>query len=264
MTRARAARAALRWPTAWCARRAMRRAKPASASASSTGLIDEGTLETLVLPPEPVATAPDPDFLAPDFTPAQRAAADALRETVANGGYAVTLARRRHRLGQDRGLFRSGGGDDPAQAADSDPDAGDRAHRAIPRPLRRAVRHAAGGMAFANCRRASVRGPGAQWRTARSRSWSARARRCFCPTPISASSSSMRSTTRPTSRRTACTTTPATWRWCAGTSRKSRSCSPRRRRRSRPRSMRGAGATGTSRCPSASAASICRRSRRSI
>ena len=55
------------------------------------GLVDEGTLEALVLPPEPVATAPDPDFLAPDFTPAQRAAADALRETVANGGYAVTL-----------------------------------------------------------------------------------------------------------------------------------------------------------------------------
>ena len=32
------------------------------------GLIDEGTLETLVLPPEPVARAPDPDFRAPDFT----------------------------------------------------------------------------------------------------------------------------------------------------------------------------------------------------
>jgi primosomal protein N' (replication factor Y) len=55
------------------------------------GLVDEGTLETLVLPPEPVATAPDPDFLAPDFTPAQRAAADALRETVVKSGYAVTL-----------------------------------------------------------------------------------------------------------------------------------------------------------------------------
>jgi primosomal protein N' (replication factor Y) (superfamily II helicase) len=55
------------------------------------GLVDEGALETLVLPPEPVARAPDPDFLPPDFAPAQAAAADALRTTVAAGGYAVTL-----------------------------------------------------------------------------------------------------------------------------------------------------------------------------
>jgi primosomal protein N' (replication factor Y) len=55
------------------------------------GLIDEGTLETLVLPPEPVARPPDPDFSAPDFTPAQRAAADELRDTVAAGGYSATL-----------------------------------------------------------------------------------------------------------------------------------------------------------------------------
>jgi primosomal protein N' (replication factor Y) (superfamily II helicase) len=55
------------------------------------GLVDEGTLESLVLPPEPVARAPDPDFSAPDFTPAQRAAADALRASAAKGGYGVTL-----------------------------------------------------------------------------------------------------------------------------------------------------------------------------
>src|SRR5262245_18309438 len=55
------------------------------------GLIDEGTLESLVLPPDPVARAPDPDFLLPDFTPAQRQAAQALCETVARGGYHVTL-----------------------------------------------------------------------------------------------------------------------------------------------------------------------------
>jgi primosomal protein N' (replication factor Y) len=55
------------------------------------GLVDEGTLETVVLPPEPVARAPDPDFAQPDFAPAQRQAADALRATVAKGGYAVTL-----------------------------------------------------------------------------------------------------------------------------------------------------------------------------
>jgi primosomal protein N' (replication factor Y) (superfamily II helicase) len=55
------------------------------------GLVDEGTLESLVLPPEPVARAPDPEFSAPDFTPAQRAAADALRARAATGGFGVTL-----------------------------------------------------------------------------------------------------------------------------------------------------------------------------
>jgi primosomal protein N' (replication factor Y) len=55
------------------------------------GLIDEGTLETLVLPPEPVARAPDPDFLEPDLAPAQRTAVEALRDTVRTGGYSVTL-----------------------------------------------------------------------------------------------------------------------------------------------------------------------------
>jgi primosomal protein N' (replication factor Y) (superfamily II helicase) len=55
------------------------------------GLVDDGTLETLVLPPEPGARPPDPDFTAPDFTPDQRAAADALRATAAKGGYGVTL-----------------------------------------------------------------------------------------------------------------------------------------------------------------------------
>jgi primosomal protein N' (replication factor Y) (superfamily II helicase) len=55
------------------------------------GLIDEGTLATVVLPPEPVAQAPDPDFIAPDFTADQGAAASALRATVKTGGYSVTL-----------------------------------------------------------------------------------------------------------------------------------------------------------------------------
>jgi primosomal protein N' (replication factor Y) len=55
------------------------------------GLVDEGTLVTLVLPPEPVARAPDPEFAQPDLSPAQRAAADALRASVAKGGYGVTL-----------------------------------------------------------------------------------------------------------------------------------------------------------------------------
>jgi primosomal protein N' (replication factor Y) (superfamily II helicase) len=55
------------------------------------GLIDEGTLETIVLPPEPVASPPDPDFRKPEFSLAQLAAADTLRTTVEQGGYTVTL-----------------------------------------------------------------------------------------------------------------------------------------------------------------------------
>jgi primosomal protein N' (replication factor Y) len=55
------------------------------------GLIDEGTLETVVLPPEPVAEKPDPDFTTTDFTGDQLAAAAELKATVAKGGYAVTL-----------------------------------------------------------------------------------------------------------------------------------------------------------------------------
>src|SRR5262245_34827180 len=41
------------------------------------GLVDEGALETLALPPEPVARPPDPSYAVPDFSAAQRAAADA-------------------------------------------------------------------------------------------------------------------------------------------------------------------------------------------
>jgi primosomal protein N' (replication factor Y) len=55
------------------------------------GLIDEGTLETVVLPPEPVTSQPDPDFRQPEFSLAQLAAADTLRTTVEQGGYTVTL-----------------------------------------------------------------------------------------------------------------------------------------------------------------------------
>jgi primosomal protein N' (replication factor Y) len=55
------------------------------------GLIDEGALQTVVLPPEPVAEQPDPDFMQPEFGADQGAAAAALKATVENGGYAVTL-----------------------------------------------------------------------------------------------------------------------------------------------------------------------------
>src|SRR6516162_165149 len=55
------------------------------------GLIDEGTLATVVLPPEPVAQRPDPDFIQADFTADQRVAATALQATLASSGFSVTL-----------------------------------------------------------------------------------------------------------------------------------------------------------------------------
>src|SRR5262249_40203765 len=55
------------------------------------GLIDEGTLETIVLPPEAVAEKPEPDFARPDFSSEQSAAATALTATLAADGYSVTL-----------------------------------------------------------------------------------------------------------------------------------------------------------------------------
>ncbi|MGI8526817.1 MAG: primosomal protein N' [Pseudolabrys sp.] len=55
------------------------------------GLIDEGTLETVILPPEPVALPPDPDFNLTEFSDEQRTASDALRAGVAKGGFSATL-----------------------------------------------------------------------------------------------------------------------------------------------------------------------------
>jgi primosomal protein N' (replication factor Y) len=67
-------------------------AQEASVSAGVIdGLIDEGTLETVVLPPEKVTQVPDPDFRKPEFSLGQLAAGDALRTTVDQGGYTVML-----------------------------------------------------------------------------------------------------------------------------------------------------------------------------
>jgi primosomal protein N' (replication factor Y) len=55
------------------------------------GLVDEGALETLVLPPEPVARVPDPDHMQPELTPAQQIAAESLCATVAANGFSCML-----------------------------------------------------------------------------------------------------------------------------------------------------------------------------
>jgi primosomal protein N' (replication factor Y) len=54
------------------------------------GLIDEGALEVLELPPDPVASAPDPTFAVPNFTAAQAEAGAALRAGV-GASQSVTL-----------------------------------------------------------------------------------------------------------------------------------------------------------------------------
>ncbi|MFL9827608.1 primosomal protein N' [Rhodoplanes sp. SY1] len=55
------------------------------------GLIDEGTLETVVLPPEPIARPPDADFAPPDLSPEQAAAAATLRDAVRAKAFATFL-----------------------------------------------------------------------------------------------------------------------------------------------------------------------------
>jgi primosomal protein N' (replication factor Y) len=55
------------------------------------GLVDEGVLETLALPPEPIAFAPDPDHAQPELEPAQQEAADRVRRKVREAAFAVTL-----------------------------------------------------------------------------------------------------------------------------------------------------------------------------
>ncbi len=96
------------------------------------GLIDEGTLESLVLPPEPVARAPDPAYSAPDFTPAQRAAAEALRTAVSRWRIRCNPARRCDRIGQDAGLFRGRERGHPPRAAGARPAPGNRLDEPAP------------------------------------------------------------------------------------------------------------------------------------
>src|SRR2546423_13515975 len=55
------------------------------------GLVDEGTLEVVGLPPEPVARQPDPDYRNPELTAPQHMAADILRGAVRQGGFTVDL-----------------------------------------------------------------------------------------------------------------------------------------------------------------------------
>ena len=55
------------------------------------GLIDEETLEAVVLPPEPVASSPDVNFAQPELTDDQQSAAEILREAVRAKNFSVNL-----------------------------------------------------------------------------------------------------------------------------------------------------------------------------
>jgi primosomal protein N' (replication factor Y) len=176
------------------------------------GLIDEGTLEVLVLPPEPVAQKPDPDFVQSEFTPDQSAAATALKATVAKGGYSVTLL---------DGVTGSGKTEVYFEAVADTIRSGRQSLILMPEIALTAQ--------FLDRFSARFGVRPAEWHSELS----------------------------PRKR-------AATWRWCAAISRAFPSCCRRRRRRWKRSSMRGAGAIRNWHCPSASAASLSRRSRRSI
>ena len=113
------------------------------------GLIDEGTLETLVLPPRAGGAATGSGFPQARFRADAAGRGRRAAHHCRPGRLHRHAARRRYRLRQDRSLFRGRCREHPQEPAGADPDAGNRAHRAVPRPLRRALRRTAGGVAFA-------------------------------------------------------------------------------------------------------------------
>ncbi|MDF2997728.1 MAG: primosomal protein [Xanthobacteraceae bacterium] len=67
-------------------------AREAGVSASVVdGLVDDGVLETVVLPPEPAAETPDPDHAKPDLSPAQQEAAAEMVAAVEAHAFKVHL-----------------------------------------------------------------------------------------------------------------------------------------------------------------------------
>ena len=232
-------------------------ARAACSTSVIDGLVADGALEAVALAPESGVATLDPDFRPTHLNADQRAAADDLIRLVADRAFSTTLLEGVTGSGKTEVYFEAVAEALAAKTPGACAPAGDCAHRAISRSLRGAFRRKTRRMAFRPDRApARTRLDGGR-RAARRRWLSARARRSFCRSPTSASSSSTRSTRAPTSRRKASSTTRATWRWCARGSRRRRSCSPRRRRRSRPGSTPKADATAGSGFPLASARRGC-------
>ena len=89
----------------------------------------------------------------PRFRPADAVPRPARRRRHAGRGggrarVSPDVARRRHRIGQDRGLFRGGRRGDPRGPPDAGPAARDRADRAVPAAVPRPLRVRAGRVAF--------------------------------------------------------------------------------------------------------------------
>ena len=214
----------------------------AHAAGTSSSVIDgltaQGSFETIFLPPPPVVARPDPDYVAPRLEGPQTDAAADLVEKVRDGHFGVALI---------DGVTGSGKTEVYFEAIAETLRQGRQVLILLPEIAldRRASSSAS--------RTVSARKP-AEWHSdlaprTREKVWrqvddgrgARRRRRALGAVPAVrgpwARSSSTRSTTLPTSRRTASSTMPATWRWCAAGSAASRSCWSRRRRRSRAGSM---------------------------
>ena len=114
------------------------------------------------MPPAPPPPPPDPDYRRDRrSTPSRPRPPTALRAAVAAGALFGDAARRRHRLGQDRGLFRGGRRGAAARPAGADPPSRDRADRRFPRPLRRAASARARRNGIRRSRRGCASGSGA-------------------------------------------------------------------------------------------------------
>ena len=122
------------------------------------GLIQAGALIATELPEFAPSAQPDAGFRR---AAAERRSGAAAR--VARGGGGAKIFRPsagwRHRIGQDRSLFRSGGGSARTRQAGDDPAAGDRADGAVPGTLRGALRGAARRNGTATCRRRNAAAP---------------------------------------------------------------------------------------------------------